>query len=428
MQILKKNPLLIITLFIVLAPLVVGVQVFRDTMPRTIIESLNNDNVATIPTLRENFDDIESIYEKESSIFLDKVMKRLSLGDDPSALESVFLSYSERMPDLPEWVEVQRYFSLVPLIQVSTTLENIPNLAEFRHVDSVIPVGKGVLAKLSSFTQEFNPYIGEFPLLLNETISSVEADDDNATGTGVIIAILSTGIDETHPMLDDQDDDWSTNEPKVIDSHDAWEDIPPGLGTDETTDQNGRGTALASIVAGTGAVGGRLETSLSFSYPYPYETDPEYETLEINTTINIGTQMGLAPEASLFDVKITNDAGTGYNEGVAIAGIEWAVDHGADVILLDDLSGDSAIISVIEAATSRGALVVVPAGDFTPPGGYDDDYIAPYYTINSPASAPTALTVGATTETNALWVQSERGPVPVTEHSKPDISLLRLSS
>ena len=86
------------------------------------------------------------------------------------------------------------------MIQVSTTLENIPNLAELRHVDSVIPVGKGVLTKLSSFTQEFNPYIGEFPLLLNETISLVEADDDNTTGTGVIIAILSTGIDEIHPM------------------------------------------------------------------------------------------------------------------------------------------------------------------------------------------------------------------------------------
>ncbi len=416
MQIFKKNPLLILTFLIVLAPLVVGVQVFRDTMPRTIIELLNNDKTVTIPTLKEKFDDKESIYVRESSIFLDNVIERLSIGEDPNTIESVFLSYSGRMPDLPEWVDVQRNFRLVPLIQVSTTLENIPNLTEIRHIDTVIPVGKGVLAKLSSFTQDYNPYTGEFPLLLNETVSLVEADNDITTGTGVIIAILSTGIDETHPMLDDQDDDWSTNDPKVIDSYDAWDDMYPGV----TDDQNGRGTALASIVAGTGSVGGRLETDLPFSYPYPYETDPEYEA-QINASINIGTQMGLAPEASLFDVKITNNAGTSYDEGVAIAGIEWAVDHGADVILLDDISATSAIITVIEAATSYGALVIVPAGDFTPPGGYDDDYIAPYYTINSPASAPTALTVGATTETNSLWVQSERGPVPETEHSKPDV-------
>ena len=416
MHLFKKHPLLIVALIMVLAPLVFGIQIFRDTMPRTIIESLNNDNMANIPPLEDNFNEIESIYEEESRIFLDNVMERLRIGEDPSSLESVFLSYSDRMPDLPEWVEVERTFQLVPLIQVSTTLENVPNLTEIRHVDSVIPVGKGVLAKLSSFTQDYNPYIGEFPLLLNETVSLVEADTDNTNGSGVIIAILSTGIDETHPMLEDQDDEWATiNDLKVIDSYDAYDG---GL----TDDQNGRGTALASVAAGTGAVGGRLETEISFSYPYPLETDPDYETQIINTSINIGTQMGLSPEASLLDVKITNNIGDTYDEAAAIAGIEWAVDHGADIILLDELpSATSAIISVIEAATYQGALVIVPAGDFVPPGGYDDDYIAPYYTINSPASAPTALTVGATTETDSLWVQSERGPVPDTEHSKPDV-------
>jgi hypothetical protein len=416
MQILRRNKLLIMASFIILTPLVVGVQVFTNNMPIIIIKSLSKDNLETIPTLNEENDDIKSIYESDSSIYLNNVLERLNSGEEPSTSESVFLSYSDRLPDLPDWVEIQRYFKLVPLIQISTSLENIPNLTEIRHVDAVIPVGKGVLPKISSFTQDYNPYVGEFPLLLNETISSVEAENDNKTGSGVIIAILSTGIDETHPMLDDQDDDWSTtDDPKVIDSYDAWDG---GI----TDDQNGRGTALASVVAGTGAVGGRLETELPFTYPYPLETDPEYETQIVNTTINTGTQMGLAPEASLFDVKITNNGGTLYNEGIAIAGIEWAVDHGADVILLDDLpSTTSAIISVIEAATSYGSLVIVPAGDFTPPGNYDDDYIAPYYTINSSASAPTALTVGATTETNSLWVRSERGPVPVTEHSKPDI-------
>lgn len=414
MQIRKKNPLLIITLFLVLVPLVVGVQVFRGTTPITIIESLNNDKIATTPTLGADNNDKESSYEKESIIFLDNVVERLGSGEDPNVLESVFVSYSDRIPDFPEWVEVQRTFKLIPLIQVNTALGNIPDLMEVRHVDAVIPVGKGSLAKLSSFTQEYNPYIGEFPLLLNETISLVEADNVSTTGTGVIIAILSTGINEMHPMLDDQDDDWSTNDPKVLDSFDAYDN-------NDDDDENGRGTALASIVAGTGAVGGRLETSVSFSYPYPYETDPVYEIQHVNTTVNIGTQMGLAPGASLLDVKITDDEGNIYNEGAAIIGIEWAVDHGADIILLDDLpTASPAIISVIEAATSRGTLVVVPAGDFSLTG-YDDDYIAPYYTINSPASAPTALTVGATTETNALWVRSERGPVSVTEHSKPDV-------
>ncbi|MHA2307601.1 MAG: S8 family peptidase, partial [Candidatus Hodarchaeales archaeon] len=312
---------------------------------------------------------------------------------------------NDRMPDLPEWVEVQKAFTIIPAIQVSCKLGDLPNLADLRYVDAMIPAGGGVLAKLSSFNQNSNPYLGDFPLLLNETATLVEAEDNNTNGDGVIIAILSTGINENHPMLDDQDDDWSSNNnSKVLDSYDAYEDAI-GPGGDETDDNNGRGTALASIVAGTGACGGRLNGSIDLSYPYPHEANPTYETLELDQTFNIGTQQGLAPGASLFDIKITNDIGDDYEDGAAIAGIEWAVDHGADVILLDDLNSvNPLVISVIEIATSRGALVIVPSGDFIPPGGYDDDYIAPYYTINSPASAPTALTVGATTETDSMWL------------------------
>ncbi|MFX1506758.1 MAG: hypothetical protein ACFFDC_11710, partial [Promethearchaeota archaeon] len=151
MQILKRNKLLIMSSFIILAPLVVGVQVFTNNMPITIIESLNKDNLETIPTSNEGNNDIKSIYERDSSIYLNNVLERLSSGEEPSTSESVFLSYSDRLPDLPDWVEIQRYFTLVPLIQISTSLENILNLTEIRHVDAVIPVGKGVLTKISSF-------------------------------------------------------------------------------------------------------------------------------------------------------------------------------------------------------------------------------------------------------------------------------------
>ncbi len=421
MQTIKRNFLLIFTLVLLLTPFMASLSIFNSTTQEPRIKTLKSDPTSDVSSSKESLDNIgniESRIDVQSQIFLEDIRKRLNSGEDPNATESTFIYWSDRVPDFPEWVEVQRVFSLIPVVQVSCTIQDIPNLEDIRYVDEIIPVAEGVLAKLSSFTQDKNPYVGEFPLLLNETHNLVDTDNIDTSGSGVIVAILSTGINENHPMLDDQDDDsTTTNDSKVIDSYDAYND-------DKITDpiQHDRGTALASIVAGTGPCGGKYEASVPFSYPFPHETDPTYEIQESNFTINIGTQMGLAPGASLFDVKVTNNAGSLYTDASIIAGMEWAVDYGADVILLDDFPDATVtILAAIEAATSRGALVIVPAGDFDPPEGYDDDDIAPYYSINAPATAPSALTVGTTTETNAMWLQSERGPVPHTELSKPDV-------
>ncbi|MFQ6119657.1 MAG: S8 family serine peptidase, partial [Methanosarcinales archaeon] len=63
-------------------------------------------------------------------------------------------------------------------------------------------------------------------------------------GDNITIAILDSGIDKTHPMLDDLDDNPSTNDPKVIAEKRftwSWED---------TSDHYGHGTHVAGIAAG----------------------------------------------------------------------------------------------------------------------------------------------------------------------------------
>lgn len=63
-------------------------------------------------------------------------------------------------------------------------------------------------------------------------------------GNGIKIAILDTGIDKTHPMLDDLDDNPATNDPKVIlEKCFTYEN--------KVTDGNGHGTHVAGIAAGT---------------------------------------------------------------------------------------------------------------------------------------------------------------------------------
>lgn len=421
-----KNYLLILILTVLMAPIVV------EAIVSASLENMDTLNSARSDSLKESSSNELSLIEEESRLFLEEVNRRLtSDNEDPDTPTQVFVYWSDRQPDFPDWVVVDKAFNLIPVIQVTCALKDVPRLnEEINYVDYVVSVGEGVLSSISGFSQELDPYVGEFPLLLNETHSLVSADNKTTTGAGVIIAILSTGINDAHPMLDDMDDDLNTtDDPKILDSFDADHD-EDGESDDETDDNNGRGTALASIVAGTDCVGGKLETSVDFSYPFPYSNNYDYETQEIDASINIGTQMGLAPEAYLFDVKITDDDDT-YGEDAVIHGIEWAVEHGADVILLDDVSAlatGPTMMWAIESATSLGCLVIVPAGDFDPDDypsvsvqNYDDDYIAPYYTISGVASEITALTVGATTETDALWVQSNRGPVPFTELSKPDV-------
>jgi subtilisin family serine protease len=75
-------------------------------------------------------------------------------------------------------------------------------------------------------------------------------------GSGLKIAILDTGIDDTHPDLDDLDDDPVTFDPKVIVKNDFTDD-------ETTEDLYGHGTHCAGIAAGTGAAS---------SAPYPTPT------------------------------------------------------------------------------------------------------------------------------------------------------------
>jgi len=187
------------------------------------------------------------------------------------------------------------------------------------------------------------------------------------TGAGVTVAVIDTGVDQTHPDLADRE---------IAEANFS--------GTDDNVDHFGHGTHVASIVAGTGAKSG-------------------------------GKYRGVADGASILDAKVLDDNGSGQDSWI-IAGMQWAVDHGADIANLSLGAEDTPEIDPLEEAVNSlsaksNTLFVIAAGN-----SYRDA------TIGSPGSADAALTVGAVDDDDNLADFSSRGPRIGDGAIKPDVT------
>ena len=306
---------------------------------------------------------------------------------------------------LPEGSTILRRYSIIPYISAKVPISKLDEVKGLDvRVDRVFSLQRlNQIGSGQSFQPGVNyPHLGEYPTLLNETTHLTRADDvwaEGYTGKGVVIAIIDTGIDKNHPDLDDLDDNPLTEDPKVL----AEVAFLPG-GSNDTSDVIGHGTFVASVAAGTGASGGR-----GFKATFA-------STKVLNATIIPHTQRGVAPEAYLYNIKVFNESGSAYESDI-IAGIEWAVEHGADVINLSlggtpNLpSSEDPLVQAIEAAVRSNVVVTVAAGN-SGPG---------LYSILTPAIAPSAISVGAVYETKELTYFSSRGPAPFDLTCKPDL-------
>ncbi|MFJ7200498.1 MULTISPECIES: S8 family serine peptidase [unclassified Streptomyces] len=206
---------------------------------------------------------------------------------------------------------------------------------------------------------------------LDKSVAQIHAPEAWAAGydgTGTKVAVLDTGIDLGHVDVKD----------RVIATKSF-------VGTPTVQDGHGHGTHVASTIAGSGAASG-------------------------------GRYKGVAPGADLLIGKVLDDKGSGPDSGV-IAGMEWAVEQGADVISMSLGSpGDSADEPSTQAlnrlsATSK-SLFVVAAGNDGPGKS----------TLGSPGAADAALTVGAVDKSEVLADFSSRGPRSYDRGIKPDVT------
>ena len=113
-----------------------------------------------------------------------------------------------------------------------------------------------------------------------------------------------------------------------------------------------------------------------------------------------GANVGVAKGVTLYAVRVLDCNGSGTTSGV-IAGVDWVTAYRAlPAVANMSVSGgfSSALNDAVQRATSSGVVFAVAAGN----SAYD----ACQY---SPASAPNALTVGATTSTDVMASYSNYG-------------------
>lgn len=116
-----------------------------------------------------------------------------------------------------------------------------------------------------------------------------------------------------------------------------------------------------------------------------------------------GSLTGVAKQATIYAVRVLDCKGSGSSATV-IAGIDWVVSHSntAKKVLSMSLGGrySAAENTVVDNAVTAGVVVVVAAGNENTDAA-----------TTSPASAPTAITVGATDTTDTRAYFSNYGSV-----------------
>ncbi len=252
---------------------------------------------------------------------------------------------------------------------------------EYRKIDGVDAVLDITNSKFYFYEQpEETEYIMLDPSGVKQTIQTrdlLNIDDLWAlgyTGSNIVVYDIDSGIYEDH--LDFEDRILSTSQSFHLTVYGAPHDDY------SIDDLNGHGTHTAGIAAGGG--------------------------------IANGDYIGMAPDADILIAKI-GGAGSVVYALAGIAAMEYGLTIGVDVVNLSWGGGDSEGMDLTEIAVeemiAQGVVVAAAAGNAGDRG---------FYSLDSPGSAPNALSVSGTTVTGGRYAVSSNGPT-ADGFPKPDI-------
>jgi thermitase len=205
-------------------------------------------------------------------------------------------------------------------------------------------------------------------------IGAPAAWDVTTGSSSMIIAIVDTGIDLTHPDL--------SCAGKLTAAR--WNFVG---GNSYPNDDNGHGTHVAGIAAACG-----------------------------NNGVGVA---GVAWGARLMPVKVLDSSGSGYYSDIA-AGITYAVDNGAKVINLSlgGAGSSTTLANAVQYAHDHGVLVVAAAGNCAQGGSSCGNLTNP---VMYPAAYPTVLAVAAT-DSGDQWASFSEHQ-PYVDVAAPGVSI-----
>ncbi len=216
-------------------------------------------------------------------------------------------------PNLDDFAVKYRY-SLIHGLAGEASPKSIKKIAK---IDSVESIYFDDSAKISAPGNNSSQGLFISP---SQIINADKLWEKGIDGRGITVAVIDSGIDRNHPDLIG----------KVV--------AEKNFLTDEITadDLLGHGTMVAGIIAGSG-------------------------------NASNGKYKGIAPGANLINVKVIDSKGDGKVSDI-IAGIEWAIYNGADVLSLS-LGGinlgetNPPITMAADNAANNGVVVCVAAGN-----------------------------------------------------------------
>jgi subtilisin family serine protease len=233
-----------------------------------------------------------------------------------------------------------------------------------------------VFVPLASAMQPNDAFVGQSWQLSSDAPMGIQTAWDQTTNAGsVVVAVVDTGVDMSHPDL--QGNFW-TNPGEIPgngidDDHDGFVDDVHGADfvnhDGDPRDDNGHGTHVAGIIGAHGNNG-------------------------------IGSA-GVAWNVQIMPVKVLDSNASGDASTVA-AGVRYAVAHGAQIVNLS-LAGPGRsqdLENAIAEAQARGVLVVCAAGNDHQNIGTSPEYPAALPEPNILAVAATAQGGGLSSVSN----------------------------
>ena len=286
---------------------------------------------------------------------LTKVLQIVKTGTQiPIIVEVSRPPSSSDVQELNSEMSVRRVSTIANQVYGTADEDSIKNIARFAFVSTVFydePVSRfQFLAPSISISKD------DIHIPISDSsafVGAAELNDEGIAGKGIKVAVVDTGVNRNHPLLESA---VKTQINIVKKYQDELSDINDG---------NGHGTHVATTIAG--------------------------RDITIRSIL-LGKQLrmhGIAPEAEIIGIKVLDDEGSGQTSWV-IEGMEAAVDAGADVINMSlgsmwdggGLTPDSKVVD--EIVFNHHILCAIAAGNSFA-----------NLAIGSPGGSHGAITVGS---------------------------------